>query len=75
MLATYEAVMTGDTVVWQDTPPQLEQQKVIITVLSPNIDKLANHPIRKLGTLAGKASVSFSDDWEISDEQFVDGTF
>ena len=44
-------------------------QKVIITAL----DEIIVPQKRRLGTLEGKATVSFSDDWEISDEELLEG--
>lgn len=42
-------------------------QKVIITAL----DELVSPGKRKLGTLEGKATVSFAEDWSMSDEEFT----
>ena len=42
-------------------------QKVIITAL----DEIVTPRIRRLGTLEGKGTVSFSEDWELSDEEMV----
>lgn len=72
MLTAYQATLTGNTVTWQDPPPNLHHQQVIITVLPT--EQPQSTP-RKLGTLAHKASVTFADDWEITDEQLIDGLF
>ncbi len=42
-------------------------QKVIITAL----DEVMTHKSRKLGTLEGKATVSFADNWSMSDEELI----
>ena len=42
-------------------------QKVIITAL----DEIIAPKIRKLGTLEGKGTVAFSDDWNMSDEELI----
>lgn len=42
-------------------------QKVIITAL----DEVITPQKRKLGTLEGKATVSFSDNWSMSDEELI----
>ncbi len=42
-------------------------QMVIITAL----DEIIVPKIRRLGTLEGKATVSFSDDWDMSDEELI----
>lgn len=42
-------------------------QKVIITAL----DEIITPKKRKLGTLEGRATVSFADDWSISDEELI----
>ena len=42
-------------------------QKVIITAL----DEIVAPKMRKLGTLEGKGMVSFSEDWELSDEEMI----
>ncbi len=42
-------------------------QKVIITAL----DEIVVPKMRRLGTLEGKGTVSFSKDWELSDEEMV----
>ncbi len=42
-------------------------QKVIITAL----DETIIPKVRELGTLEGKCTVSFSDDWEISNEELI----
>ncbi len=42
-------------------------QKVIITAL----DEKMEPKVRKLGTLEGKASVSFRKDWSINDEELI----
>lgn len=72
MLTTYQATLTGNTVTWQDPPPHFDHQQVIITILPT---QQPTQKPRKLGTLAHKASVTFADDWEITDEQLVDGSF
>jgi len=36
------------------------------------IDEYRKIKTRKLGTLEGKAKVSFSEDWEITDEELID---
>ena len=41
-------------------------QKVLITVLE---EEIPSHP-RRLGTLEGKATVAFAEDWEMSDDEF-----
>ncbi len=43
-------------------------QRVIITAL----DEIVEPKPRKLGTLEGKASVTFAKDWEMSDEELFD---
>lgn len=42
-------------------------QKVIITAL----DEIVVPKVRRLGTLEGKGTVSFSEDWSISDEELI----
>lgn len=42
-------------------------QKVIITAL----DEKIKPTVRRLGTLEGKASVSFDKDWNINDEELI----
>lgn len=42
-------------------------QKVIITAL----DEIIVPKTRKLGTLEGKGTVSFAEDWNMSDEELV----
>ncbi len=42
-------------------------QRVIITAL----DEIVVPKIRKLGTLEGKGTVSFAEDWNISDEELA----
>lgn len=42
-------------------------QRVIITAL----DEIVAPKTRKLGTLEGKGTVSFAEDWNISDEELV----
>lgn len=42
-------------------------QRVIITAL----DEVAPIKDRRLGTLEGRATVSFSEDWNMSDEELV----
>ena len=42
-------------------------QKVIITALDERITPKK----RKLGTLEGRATVSFADDWSMSDEELA----
>ena len=44
-------------------------QKVIITAL----DEFTVPKKRKLGTLEGKATVSFAEDWSMSDEELISG--
>lgn len=47
--------------------PLFTNQKVIITAL----DEKMEPKIRKLGTLEGKASVSFKKDWSMDDEELI----
>ena len=42
-------------------------QKVMIT----GLDEKVTPKVRRLGTLEGKAEVSFKEDWEISDEELI----
>ena len=42
-------------------------QKVIITAL----DEIVIPKTRKLGTLEGKGTVSFAEDWSMSDEELI----
>lgn len=42
-------------------------QKVMIT----GLDEKVTPKVRRLGTLEGKAGVSFKEDWEISDEELI----
>jgi len=42
-------------------------QKVIVTAL----DEIIVPKARKLGALEGKGTVSFSDDWSMSDEELI----
>lgn len=42
-------------------------QKVIITAL----DEAIIPKTRKLGTLEGKGTISFANDWSISDEELI----
>ncbi len=42
-------------------------QKVMIT----GLDEKETPKVRRLGTLEGKAEVSFKEDWEISDEELI----
>lgn len=42
-------------------------QKVLITVL----EEEPTAPPRRLGTLEGLATVSFAEDWKMSDEEFL----
>lgn len=72
MLTAYQATLTGNTVTWQDPSPHFDHQQVIITILPT---QQPQQKPRKLGTLAHKASVTFADDWEITDEQLIDGSF
>lgn len=43
-----------------------KNQKILITALDEEIVP----PIRKLGTLEGKATVSFAKDWNMSSDEF-----
>ncbi|HOE76898.1 MAG TPA: type II toxin-antitoxin system Phd/YefM family antitoxin [Rectinema sp.] len=47
------------------------RKKEPIAVIVP-INEYKKIKARRLGTLEGKATVSFSDDWEITDEELVD---
>lgn len=68
-----------DNLAFKQLPPQVQQVLPILDNLSNSqksvlIHYLSQHqthamPPRKLGTLAHKASVSFADDWEITDEE------
>ena len=42
-------------------------QKVIIT----GLDEIVTHPKRRLGTLEGKGTVSFAENWSMSDEELI----
>lgn len=72
MLTAHQATLTGNTVTWQDPPPHFDHQQVIITILPT---QQPQQKLRQLGTLAHKASVTFADDWAITDEQLIDGWF
>lgn len=67
MLTAYQATLTGNTVPWQDPPPNFEHQQVIITILP---SEKSNQKPHKLGTLANKATVNFADDWEMTDADY-----
>ena len=47
------------------------RKKEPIAVIVP-INEYKKIKARRLGTLEGKATVSFRDDWEITDEELVD---
>ncbi len=47
------------------------RRKELIAVIVP-INEYKKIKARRLGTLEGKATVSFRDDWEITDEELVD---
>jgi len=46
------------------------RKKETIAVIIP-INEYKKIKARKLGTLEGKAKVTFSEDWEITDEEFI----
>jgi prevent-host-death family protein len=46
------------------------RKRQTIAVIVP-IDEYKKIKARKLGTLEGKAKVSFSENWEITDEEFI----
>ncbi len=47
------------------------RRKELIAVIMP-INEYKKIKARRLGTLDGKATVSFRDDWEITEEELVD---
>ncbi|MDI9426625.1 MAG: type II toxin-antitoxin system Phd/YefM family antitoxin [Treponema sp.] len=47
------------------------RRKELIAVIVP-INEYKKIKARRLGTLEGKATVSFRDDWEITEEELLD---
>ena len=57
----------GEVCVSEERDKLRLNQKVIITAL----DEVIVPRTRKLGTLEGKGTVSFAEDWSMSDEELI----
>lgn len=68
MLQTYEALLNKNgQVTWLDTPPVVNNVKVLITVVSDTEDTTQDLGQRRIGSLAGKAK--FPDDINKYDDE------
>lgn len=62
MLSTYQAIVTGNHIQWQDTAPNLDRKQVIITVLPSDTNIAKEKPIAPSDHLPSYAKGDFSFD-------------
>lgn len=71
-MKSIHAYFDGNVCIPLDTvEEEYKNSKVIVTFLDEH-EENPKMPQRKLGFLKGKAKVTFSDDWEMTEEEFVE---